>query len=124
MNDKSRDKQIEETAEYIERGALIALFEERHDTAFIQERTRENREHWWGVCTGLNWGLNTIKDTPTADVVPRAEVLEDIDNVEAFVAGVKNGCDLLGITHTESLFKCIFERLTDFKKKYTEIYNL
>jgi len=56
-------------AEYIDREAVLALFNERYDTAFVQKLTRENKEHWNGVCTGLNWGRNTITDSPAADVV-------------------------------------------------------
>ena len=69
-------------AEYIEREAVKALFDERYETAFVQERTRENKEHWRGVCAGLNWGRNTIADAPTADVVPKREVEEIFEKLK------------------------------------------
>ena len=53
----------------IDANALKAIFDERYDTAFVQERTRENKEHWNGYCTGVNWGRNTIADAPTVDAV-------------------------------------------------------
>lgn len=56
-------------AEYIDRETVLALFNGRYDAAFVQKLTRENKEHWSGVCTGLNWGRNTITDSPAADVV-------------------------------------------------------
>ena len=84
-------------AEYIEREALIALFNERYDTAFVQERTRENKEHWHGVCAGLNWGRNTITDAPTADVV---EVRHgELVNIADYGLGKCFGCcSLCGMT--------------------------
>lgn len=51
----------------IDANILKALFDVRYDTAFIQERTRENKEQWNGYCTGINWGRNTIADAPTVD---------------------------------------------------------
>ena len=55
--------------EYIERGALKSLFDERYDTAFMQMHTRENKEHWKSYATAINWGRNTITDSSAADVV-------------------------------------------------------
>ena len=55
--------------EYIERGALKSLFDERYDTAFMQMHTRENKEHWESYATAINWGRNTITEAPAADVV-------------------------------------------------------
>jgi hypothetical protein len=54
----------------IDADALKALFDERYDTAFMQMHTRDNTEHWNGVCAGVNWGRNTIADAPTVDAVP------------------------------------------------------
>jgi hypothetical protein len=53
----------------IDANALKAIFDERYDTAFVQECTRENKEHWNGYCTGVNWGRNTIADAPTVDAL-------------------------------------------------------
>ena len=53
----------------IDANILKTLFDVRYDTAFIQERTRENKEQWNGYCTGINWGRNTIADAPTVDAV-------------------------------------------------------
>lgn len=55
--------------EYTEKEALKKAFDERYDTAFVQERTRENNEFWNGLCSGVNWGRNTIADAPVAEVV-------------------------------------------------------
>lgn len=77
-------------AEYIEREAVKALFDERYETAFVQERTRENKEHWRGVCAGLNWGRNTIADAPTADVVPKSEVEASENEIERLKSILNN----------------------------------
>lgn len=53
----------------IDANVLKVLFDVRYDTAFIQERTRENKEQWSGYCTGINWGRNTIADAPTVDAM-------------------------------------------------------
>ena len=53
----------------IDANILKTLFDVRYDTAFIQERTRENKEQWNGYCNGINWGRNTIADAPTVDAV-------------------------------------------------------
>ena len=53
----------------IDADVLKTLFDVHYDTAFIQERTRENKEQWRGYCTGINWGRNTIADAPTVDAV-------------------------------------------------------
>ena len=57
------------TKRLIDANILKTLFDVRYDTAFIQERTRENKEQWNGYCTGINWGRNTIADAPTVDAV-------------------------------------------------------
>lgn len=59
----------EKRLDLIDRNVLKTLFDVRYDTAFIQERTRENKEQWSGYCTGINWGRNTIADAPTVDAV-------------------------------------------------------
>ena len=51
----------------IDADAQIGKFDERYVTAFVQERTRENKEYWNGYCTGVNWGRNTFADAPTVD---------------------------------------------------------
>lgn len=100
-------------AEYIEREAVKALFDERYETAFVQERTRENKEYWRGVCTGLNWGRNTIADATTADVVPKSEVVWDIfDKVDEIAYRYLNNADY-------SAGDMIYD-LNELKKKYTE----
>lgn len=53
----------------IDADVLKTLFDVRYDTAFIQERTRENKEQWNGYCTGINWGINTITAAPTVDAL-------------------------------------------------------
>lgn len=53
----------------VDADVLKTLFDVRYDTAFIQERTRENKEQWNGYCTGINWGRNTIADAPTVNAV-------------------------------------------------------
>ena len=59
----------EQRLDLIDRNVLKTLFDVRYDTAFIQERTRENKEQWNGYCAGINWGRNTIADAPTVDAV-------------------------------------------------------
>ena len=54
----------------IDADALSALFDERNSDTFIQYKTRENKDYWWGVNSGINWGTNTITDAPTVDAVP------------------------------------------------------
>lgn len=56
-------------SDLISRKDLLDAFNERYDTAFVQERTRENKEFWNGLCTGVNWGRNTIAAAPTVDAV-------------------------------------------------------
>ena len=53
----------------IDADALKDSFDERYDSAFMQMHTRDNKEHWNGVCGGVNWGRNTIADAPTVDAV-------------------------------------------------------
>ena len=53
----------------IDANALIALFDERNSDIFIQYHTRENKEYWWGMNGGINWGINTINNAPTVDAV-------------------------------------------------------
>lgn len=53
----------------IDANAVKALFDERYDDVFVQERTRHNTQFWNGLCCGVNWGRNTIADTPTVDAV-------------------------------------------------------
>ncbi len=88
-------------AEYIEREAVKALFDERYETAFVQERTRESKEHWRGVCAGLNWGRNTIADAPTADVVPKSEVENLKLEYEGFQAAATQIIEGLKQSNTE-----------------------
>lgn len=59
-------------AEYIEREALVRLFEERYDSANFQVLTRnatKAKAIHQGIATGVNWGRNTIMEAPAADVV-------------------------------------------------------
>jgi hypothetical protein len=69
----------------IDADALKALFDEQYDTAFMQMHTRDNIEHWNGVCAGVNWGRNTMAEAPTVDAVPvvhgRWETHNQIDSV-------------------------------------------
>ena len=53
----------------IDANALIELFDERNSDIFIQYHTRENKEYWWGMNGGINWGVNTINNAPTVDAV-------------------------------------------------------
>ena len=53
----------------IDANALEALFDERNSDTFMQFRTRENKDYWWGVNGGINWGVNTIRDATTVDAV-------------------------------------------------------
>ena len=53
----------------IDANALKALFDERYDDAFMQMHTRPNIAHWEGYSIGVNWGRNTIADSPTVDAV-------------------------------------------------------
>ena len=67
----------------IDANALIAVFDERNSDTFIQYHTRENKEYWWGMNAGINWGVNTINNAPTVDAVevvhgrwePRTDVI-------------------------------------------------
>ena len=60
---------MENEKRLIDANVLKVLFDVRYDTAFIQERTRENKDQWNGYCTGINWGRNTIASAPTVDAV-------------------------------------------------------
>ena len=53
----------------IDADALKALFDERYDDVFVQERTRHNKQFWNGLCVGVNWGRNTIANATTVDAV-------------------------------------------------------
>lgn len=59
--------------EYIERGALIRLFDERYITAIVQQKhddvSEDHKKHWKGVQSGTNWCRNTVLEAPAADVV-------------------------------------------------------
>ena len=59
--------------EYIERGAVLRLFDERYITAIVQQKhddvPEDHRKHWKGVQSGTNWCRNTVLDAPAADVV-------------------------------------------------------
>lgn len=59
--------------EYIERGALIRLFDERYITAIVQQKhddvPEDHKKHWKGVQSGTNWCRNTVLEAPAADVV-------------------------------------------------------
>lgn len=59
--------------EYIERGALIRLFDERYITAIVQQKhddvPEDHKKHWKGVQSGTNWCKNTVLEAPAADVV-------------------------------------------------------
>lgn len=70
----------------IDANVLKVLFDVRYDTAFIQERTRENKEQWNGYCTGINWGRNTIADAPTVEAVEvvHAEWIEGYSGREKY----------------------------------------
>lgn len=57
-------------ARVVDVDVLKSLFRDRYDRAFMQMHSRAEREYWDGVCSGVNWGLNTIIDAPTADAVP------------------------------------------------------
>lgn len=61
--------------EYIERGALIRLFDERYITAIVQQKhddvPEDHKKHWKGVQSGTNWCRNTVLEAPAADVVSR-----------------------------------------------------
>ena len=54
---------------FVEANALIAEFDEQNSDTFIQYHTRENKEYWWGMNAGINWGVNTINNAPTVDAV-------------------------------------------------------
>ena len=53
----------------IDADALEALFDERNSDIFIQYHTRENKQYWWGMNAGVNWGINAIHNAPTVDAV-------------------------------------------------------
>lgn len=53
----------------IDADALRKKFDKRYDDAFMQMHTRDEREHWNGVCAGVNWGRNAMTDAPTIDAV-------------------------------------------------------
>lgn len=66
--------------EYIERGALIRLFDERYITAIVQQKhddvPEDHKKHWKGVQSGTNWCKNTVLEAPAADVVSLDDVRE------------------------------------------------
>lgn len=59
--------------EYIERGTLIRLFDERYITAIVQQKhddvSEDHKKHWKGVQSGTNWCRNTVLEAPATDVV-------------------------------------------------------
>lgn len=59
--------------EYIERGALIRLFDERYITAIVQQKhddvPEDHKKHWKGVQSGTNWCKNTVLEATASDVV-------------------------------------------------------
>ena len=69
-----------EKKEYIERGALIRLFDERYITAIVQQKhddvPEDHKKHWKGVQSGTNWCKNTVLEAPAADVVEVEKVAE------------------------------------------------
>lgn len=70
---------------------LIGKFAERYDEAFEQMHTRENKDYWNGVSTGVNWGKNTIADEPAVDaalVVHGRWVLLPVGGYASFVCSV------------------------------------
>ena len=107
-------------AEYIEREAVKALFDERYETAFVQERTRENKEHWRGVCAGLNWGRNTIADAPTADVVPKSEIEKIFAEIEDLLREWFDHFRQGGDIRESCAIMAALSQVTELKKKYTE----
>ena len=60
---------MENEKRLIDANALIAEFDERNSDTFFQYHTRANKEYWWGMNTGVNWGVNTINNATTVDAV-------------------------------------------------------
>ena len=85
--------------EYIEREAVKALFAEAYDAAFMQMHTRDNKEHWCSYSAGINWGLNTITDAPTADVVEvvHGEWLDHADQTSTEFGRMDLKCSVCGV---------------------------
>jgi len=101
----------------IDANVLKTLFDVRYDTAFIQERTRENKEQWNGYCTGINWGRNTIAKAPTVDAVEvvHAEWLDGYgvcDNKKSYISIDCSNCG--------EYFKLpsIDENIEEWKKRF------
>lgn len=72
--------------EYIERGALIRLFDERYITAIVQQKhddvPEDHKKHWKGVQSGTNWCKNTVLEAPAADVVEVVRCKDCIHSVQ------------------------------------------
>ena len=85
----------------IDANALEALFDERNSDTFMQFRTRENKDYWWGVNGGINWGVNTIRDAPTVDAV---EVVRCKD------------CKHSIWDDEEAMWKCVYD--SEFDEQY------
>ena len=60
---------MENKKRLIDANALEALFDERNSDTFIQYHTRENKQYWWGMNAGVNWGINSIRNAPSVDAV-------------------------------------------------------
>lgn len=60
---------MENKKQMIDAKDMEEVFDNCYDTAFIQERTRENKEYWKGYCSGINWGRNAIADAPKVEAV-------------------------------------------------------
>ena len=100
------------TKRLIDANVLKILFDVRYDTAFIQERTRENKEQWNGYCTGINWGRNTIADAPTVDAVEVVRC-EDCKNHEPCEVKGKVWCRIVSRYMKEDGFCSYGERRAD-----------
>jgi hypothetical protein len=66
----------ETAGDLISRSALLKLFDECMDRAHIQAATRRTGKTLWsGICTGVNWGRNTVIDAPAVDAVDRKKLI-------------------------------------------------
>ena len=107
-------------AEYIDREQLLELINE--DCKY-QNPTNEYTRGCNEVC---DWAIKTIKNIPTADVVPKSEVAKVLDEIEKTIRGA---LVLVGFSYKhnqkeiqgkQECYEDFLGYIAELKKKYTE----
>jgi hypothetical protein len=113
---------VGEKKEYIERGALIRLFDERYITAIVQQKhddvPEDHKKHWKGVQSGTNWCRNTVLEAPAADVV---EVVRCKDCVKFVPYTADDKADGLTVEGTHGV--CFWRLFNNGDKKFCAVNN-